>query len=182
MQRHLINHNTLFRYPFITKRKIENQARNIFENCTSTIYKMLEKLRNAVKKVKILLNINLNIWRLSSILGNGSLSLTRRRTISFNDRPGLRACTDDYDDYNSSVSTNDAYRQLSGSFSSPSPTSSHSSGSRRIERTTSCPSEDDIDKRAEMFINNFRRRLVMERQASLQLRYLRGNSFDQNFV
>ncbi|KAK1366825.1 hypothetical protein POM88_042386 [Heracleum sosnowskyi] len=143
---------------------------------------MLDKLRNAVKKVQILLNINLNIWKLASILGNGSLQT--RKTLSFNDRPGLRACTDDYDDYNSSISTNGEYRQLSGSFSSPSPSpsSSHSSSSTRIERTASCPSEDDIDKRAEMFINNFRRRLVMERQASLQLRYLRGNSFDQNLV
>ncbi|KAL8096158.1 hypothetical protein AgCh_037200 [Apium graveolens] len=144
---------------------------------------MLDKLRNAVKKVQILLNINLNIWRLASILGNNG-SLQRRKTLSFNDRPGLRACTDDYGDYNSSISTNDEYHQLSGSFSSPSPppSSSRSSSSRRIERTSSCPSEDDIDKRAEMFINNFRRRLVMERQASLQLRYLRGNSFDQNLV
>ncbi|XP_074352900.1 uncharacterized protein LOC141692057 [Apium graveolens] len=134
---------------------------------------MLDKLRNAVKKVQILLNINLNIWRLASILGNNG-SLQRRKTLSFNDRPGLRACTDDYGDYNSSISTNDEYHQLSGSFSSPSPppSSSRSSSSRRIERTSSCPSEDDIDKRAEMFINNFRRRLVMERQASLQLRTL----------
>lgn len=132
-----------------------------------------------MKKVQILLNINLNIWRIASILGTNAT----RPTLSFNDRPGLRACTDDYDDYNSSISTNyDEYRQLSGSFSSPSPSSSRSSSSRRIERTASCPSEDDIDKRAEMFINNFRRRLVMERQASLQLRYLRGNSFDQNLV
>lgn len=143
---------------------------------------MLDKLRNAVKKVQVLLNINLNIWRLASILGKNG-PLTRRQTLSFNDRPGLRACTDDYNDYSSSISTNGEYRQLSGSFSSsPSPSSSRSSSSRRIERTTSCPSEDDIDKRAEMFINNFRRRLVMERQASLQLRYVRGNSFDQNLV
>lgn len=135
-----------------------------------------------MKKVQVLLNINLNIWRLASILGKNG-PLTRRQTLSFNDRPGLRACTDDYNDYSSSISTNDEYRQLSGSFSSsPSPSSSRSSSSRRIERTTSCPSEDDIDKRAEMFINNFRRRLVMERQASLQLRYVRGNSFDQNLV
>lgn len=56
---------------------------------------------------------------------------------------------------------------------------STSSSSRRIERTISCSSEDDIDKRAELFINNFKRQLLMERQVSLQLRYSRGNSFDQ---
>lgn len=143
---------------------------------------MLEKLRNAVKKVKILLNFNLNIWRLASIMGNNG-SLTRTRTISFNDtRPGLRAWTDDHDDYNSSISTNENSQSFGSSSSSPSPSSSRSSSSRKIERTTSCPSEDDIDKKAEIFINNFRRRLVIERQASLQLRYLRGNSFDQNLV
>lgn len=135
-----------------------------------------------MKKVQVLLNINLNIWRIASILSNNASLPRRQKTLSFNDRPGLRACTDDF---SSTFSSNDEIRQLSGSFSSssPSPSSSRSStSSRRIERTTSCPSEDDIDNRAELFINNFRRRLLMERQASLQLRYMRGNSFNQNLV
>ncbi|KAL3747937.1 hypothetical protein ACJRO7_016715 [Eucalyptus globulus] len=37
--------------------------------------------------------------------------------------------------------------------------------------------EDDIDGRAENFVANFRRRLQMERQVSLELRYSRRNSF-----
>ncbi|OWM77267.1 uncharacterized protein LOC116189054 [Punica granatum] len=37
--------------------------------------------------------------------------------------------------------------------------------------------EEDIDERAEDFIARFRRRLLMERQVSLALRYKRGNSF-----
>ncbi|XVE71812.1 hypothetical protein DITRI_Ditri10aG0181900 [Diplodiscus trichospermus] len=75
------------------------------------------------------------------------------RRLSFTDRPGLGACADDYD---------------SGSYS------------RSLARTTSYRSEDDIDKRAEMFIANFHRQLQIERQVSLQLKYLRGNSFDYN--
>ena len=105
-----------------------------------------------MKKVKFLLNFNMNRWRIVSMIGASSSS----RRLSFTDRPGLKACADDYDsDY-------------SGSYS------------RRLARTTSYQSEDDIDKRAEMFIANFHRQLQIERQVSLQLKYLRGNSFDYN--
>ncbi|WOG91934.1 hypothetical protein DCAR_0311189 [Daucus carota subsp. sativus] len=107
---------------------------------------MLNRLRNAVKKVKFLLNLSLYRFRLASILSNKASS-SRRRTLSLNDRQGLRAC------YNRNLQV------------------------RRIERTNSCSSEDDIDKRAELFINNFKRQLLMERQVSLQLRYSRDNSF-----
>ncbi|KAK8482473.1 hypothetical protein V6N13_060350 [Hibiscus sabdariffa] len=76
------------------------------------------------------------------------------RRLSFTDRPGLGACVDD------------VYE----------PEDSH-----RLARTTSYQSEeDDIDKRAEMFIANFHRQLGIERQVSLQLKYLRGNSFGYN--
>ncbi|KAK1391600.1 hypothetical protein POM88_010656 [Heracleum sosnowskyi] len=130
---------------------------------------MFDRLRNAVKKVKFLLNLNLHRWRLASILSNKASS-SRRRTLSLNDRrPGLRAYADDI-----------YYRNIETSVA---PTSdrrlSTCSSSRRIERTISCSSEDDIDKKAELFINNFKRQLLMERQVSLQLRYSRGNSFDQ---
>ncbi|KAJ0534072.1 hypothetical protein HanRHA438_Chr09g0396991 [Helianthus annuus] len=37
-----------------------------------------------------------------------------------------------------------------------------------LQRTTSFPEEDDVDKRAERFISNFYRQLKMERQFSLQ--------------
>ncbi|CAD6265316.1 unnamed protein product [Miscanthus lutarioriparius] len=40
--------------------------------------------------------------------------------------------------------------------------------------------DDDIDQRAELFIANFYRQLRMERQVSLQLRYVRGNSWDRS--
>ncbi|KAL0013319.1 hypothetical protein SO802_000388 [Lithocarpus litseifolius] len=92
-------------------------------------------------------------WRLSSVLGHASSSSKR---ISFNDRPGLRAvCDDDTIDFEDSV------------------------GSSRsgIQRTISFPSEDDVDKRADMFIANFYRQLQIDRQISLELQYCRGNSF-----
>lgn len=119
---------------------------------------LLGRLRRAVKKVKFLLNLSFNKWQLASVVG------ASRRAISFNDRPGLRALTDDL-----TIMDRD---DDSGS----------SSGRRRIERTTSYPSDgDDIDKRAEIFINNFRNQLRMERQVSLQLRYnRRGDGFNDN--
>ncbi|KAF7153163.1 hypothetical protein RHSIM_Rhsim01G0006100 [Rhododendron simsii] len=82
-----------------------------------------------------------------------------KRRVSFNDRPGLSACTEDLE-----------------LLDSPAAGSSRGGG---ISRTTSLQSsEDDIDKRAEMFIANFYRQLKLERQVSLQLRYCRGDSFD----
>ncbi|XWS28083.1 hypothetical protein CRYUN_Cryun25bG0035200 [Craigia yunnanensis] len=115
-------------------------------------WSLLSRLRKAVKKVKFLLSFNMNRWRIASMIGASPSS----RRLSFTDRPGLRACVDDYDSDDS------------GSYS------------RRLARTKSYPSEDDIDKRAEMFIVNFHRQLQIERQVSLQLKYLRGNSFDYN--
>jgi hypothetical protein len=55
---------------------------------------------------------------------------------------------------------------------------------RALERVRShdgSSSDDDVDKRAEIFITNFRRQLLMERQVSLQLRYYRGNSFGRDY-
>ncbi|KAF1867344.1 hypothetical protein Lal_00049773 [Lupinus albus] len=79
-----------------------------------------------------------------------------KRNLSFNDRPGLVLC------------------------SSEKETSSGSS-SRELHRTISFPSDDDdIDRRAEAFIANFRNQLRMERQISLQLRYCRQPSFEFN--
>ncbi|KAF5790618.1 hypothetical protein HanXRQr2_Chr09g0385311 [Helianthus annuus] len=40
-----------------------------------------------------------------------------------------------------------------------------------LQRTTSFPEEDDVDKRAERFISNFYRQLKMERQVSLQRKH-----------
>ncbi|KAI3444149.1 hypothetical protein Pfo_000814 [Paulownia fortunei] len=111
---------------------------------------LLGRLKKAVKKIKFLLDFNVNRWKLASIIGASS----SKRRISFNDRPGLTACVEDSD-------------------------SNYDPGSgRSLQRTTSYPSEDDIDKRADAFIKNFHKQLRYERQISLELRYYRGNSFD----
>ncbi|XP_044472256.1 uncharacterized protein LOC123200933 [Mangifera indica] len=118
-------------------------------------WSLLSRLKMAVKKVKVLLNFNLNRWRIASMIGASSSN----RLFSFNDHPGLRACT--VDDMESSW---DETSSISRSGS--------------LHRTISYPSDQDvIDKRAEMFIANFHKQLQIERQISLELRYCRGNSF-----
>ncbi|ESW26769.1 hypothetical protein PHAVU_003G146800 [Phaseolus vulgaris] len=118
---------------------------------------LLSRLRVAVKKVKLLLSATVlsHAWHAANILRGVSMS---KRQISFNDR-GLMICTPA-----SSEETDSE-----GLISPPAHT---------LQRTISCPSDDDIDKRAEMFITNFRRQLQMERQISLQLRYCRENSLE----
>ncbi|KAJ4709334.1 DUF761 domain-containing protein [Melia azedarach] len=118
-------------------------------------WSMLSHLRNAVKKLKILLNLNLHRWQIASMIGASS----GKRRLSFNDRPGLRFCTDDHpEDHSDSGSS--------------------SGRSTSLHRTISYPSEDDIDKRAEIFIENFHKQLRIERQISLELGYCRANSFE----
>ena len=119
----------------------------------------LGPLKRTVKKIKFLLN--LREWRLSSILWNASSSSSSGtiRRLSFNDRVGLQGVIGDVE-------------------------SDHQSKpGRALERARShgSSSDDDVDKRAEIFITNFRRQLVMERQVSLQPRYYRGNSFGRDY-
>ncbi|KDP36408.1 hypothetical protein JCGZ_08677 [Jatropha curcas] len=124
-----------------------------------TNWSLLSRLKTAVKKVKILLNLDINRWRLVASFIGASSPTKKNHRLSFNERPGLRACTND-DDAESEYS-----------FFSP------SSSSKGLYRTISYPSDqDDIDNRAELFIENFRRQLQIERQISLELKYLQGNS------
>ncbi|GAV77884.1 DUF761 domain-containing protein, partial [Cephalotus follicularis] len=106
---------------------------------------LLGSLKRAVKKINILLLK----WRLSCMLKYAYSK--KRRPLSFNDRLGLNGCFEDVveSDENNSISI------------------------RAIERTRSynANSDDDIDRRAEVFISNFRRQLWYERQVSLELRY-----------
>ncbi|XP_057965339.1 uncharacterized protein LOC131155908 [Malania oleifera] len=127
------------------------------ENCSL----LMSRLRRAVKKLTFLLSFSVNRWNLASVLGGVSTYGGRRR-LSFRDRPGLRACT-----YGDEAET--------GSDSGSGSDSDSYSG--RLERTRSSPMEEDIDKRAEMFIANFYRQLQIEKQVSLELHYCRGNSF-----
>ncbi|KAL0289283.1 UNVERIFIED_CONTAM: hypothetical protein Sangu_2465800 [Sesamum angustifolium] len=119
---------------------------------------LLGRLKRAVRKIKFLLNFNVNRWKLASIIGASSSKRSSARLMSFNDRPGLRACVED-----------------SGSDGSQG-----SSTRPGLQRTMSYPSEDDVDKRADAFIANFYRQLHYERQISLELRYYRANSLDSS--
>lgn len=107
----------------------------------------LGRLRRAVKKVRLLLNLNMNRWRIASMIRRSS----GKHSMSFNERPGLMGCTDETD-----------------YFSSP---------DRGLQRTISYPGEEDINKRADMFIANFYNQLRIERQVSLELRYGKNDSF-----
>ncbi|CAI8611199.1 unnamed protein product [Vicia faba] len=111
---------------------------------------LLHRLRTAVQKVKLLISSTIlnQTWNAAKLL-RGASSLTKTQ-LSFNDRPGLMICSSDETDSEESIS--------------PSPP-------RCLQRTISFPSDDDIDKRSEIFIANFRRQLLLERQISLQLRY-----------
>ncbi|CAI9761080.1 unnamed protein product [Fraxinus pennsylvanica] len=120
---------------------------------TESRWPLIGRLKRAVKKINFLLNLNVNRWKLASMIGRSS----SKRRLSFNERPGLREFTEDSNRRNCDQP---------------------GSSSRELQRTISYPSEDDIDKRADKFIANFYKQLRLERQISLELRYHRGNSFD----
>jgi hypothetical protein len=128
-------------------------------------WSVLGPLKRTVKKIKFLLNFRK--WRLaSSVLWNASYSSSSSsssgmiRRLTFNDRIGLHGVIEDVESDHQSKPV------------------------RALERVRShdgSSSDDDVDKRAEIFITNFRRQLLMERQVSLQLRYYRGNSFGRDY-
>ncbi|GAB4853579.1 hypothetical protein Ancab_017770 [Ancistrocladus abbreviatus] len=125
----------------------------LLHNMVNTKWSLLGRLRKAVDKLRFLWIFNLNpSWRFVSLI-RGSIGKKPRR-LSFSDRPGLRACTDDD----------------GGAGAHTSPT--------LLTRTTSCLSDEDIDKKAEKFIANFYLQQRLQRQISLELRYCRASSFD----
>ncbi|KAK4265465.1 hypothetical protein QN277_026516 [Acacia crassicarpa] len=126
----------------------------------------LSRLRRVVNKVRFLLSsaVLSRTWQIASVIRRASSLPGRQRHLNFTDRQpsGLMICNSDDDPVTTTTS----------------PQASGSPNNNRLVRTTSYPSEeDDIDKRAEIFINKFRRQLQMERQISLELRYCRTNSF-----
>ena len=147
---------------------------------------ILGSLREAIRKVRFLLSFSATRWMLLT-----SAAPARRRGLSFGPRPGLL----DLDVEGGVVSPAGSSRtsrsasmgtattrSLSRGSSAASPggprrTASSSSSSGRSPASSA--GDDDIDQRAEQFIANFYRQLQMERQVSLQLRYVRGNSWDR---
>ncbi|CAF1892927.1 hypothetical protein HID58_046081 [Brassica napus] len=119
---------------------------------------LLSRLRRAVNKVKFVLSFKINsLWGLVPMLGCSSSSSSLR--FSFNDRPGLAAaCTEENESDSACSSRGALYR--TGSYD-PS-------------------SDEDIDNKAETFIANFYKQLKIERQISLELKYL-GNNQSFNY-
>ncbi|KAL2893386.1 Autophagy-related protein 9A [Bienertia sinuspersici] len=58
----------------------------------------------------------------------------------------------------------------------PSESSSGAASPYPLRRASSYPMQEDVDNQAEMFIENFYKHLVYEKQVSLNLRYCRDTS------
>ncbi|KAK9055231.1 hypothetical protein SSX86_026313 [Deinandra increscens subsp. villosa] len=143
---------------------------------------LLGRLRTAVKKVTFLMNFNINRWRLaSSIIGRrgGRAHALSSRRRSFNERLGLTSIMSSPSDrdYSNGVTP---FMTPSYQMSPEEKGELQKTRSFPLQRTTSFPEEDDIDKRADMFISNFYRQLKMQRQVSMQLRYNRDPSFESS--
>ncbi|CAM0883756.1 unnamed protein product [Alopecurus aequalis] len=145
---------------------------------------VLGTLRTAVNKVRFLLSFSATRWILSSIAGRSrATAATTQHRLSFGSRrPSLRDAEDSSPE---SVSTAGPSRTASlGASTVLSRTSSaalsRSASSRASEDAESSPVGDqDIDRRAELFIANFYKHIQMERQVSLQLRYCRMDSLQE---
>ncbi|XP_031479824.1 uncharacterized protein LOC116250334 [Nymphaea colorata] len=101
----------------------------------------LKRLRRAIQKVRFLLNINLNRFRLSA----AAIRTLSRRNLSLPKSPAGLLEAADFDD-------------------------EASAQDQCFSRTISGCSED-IDQKAEDFIARFYSHIQMERQVSLELRY-----------
>ncbi|XP_022751820.1 uncharacterized protein LOC111300458 [Durio zibethinus] len=114
-------------------------------------WSVVGRLKKAVRKINSLLRLNRAKWRFFCFLQSASGG--RRLSLSFNDRLGLHGCIENEE--------------------------SNERGSvRALQRVTSYAADDDVDKRAELFISNFRRQLWLERQVSLEQSYCQTRSLE----
>ncbi|CAD5177210.1 unnamed protein product [Musa acuminata subsp. malaccensis] len=136
---------------------------------------LLARFRGAIQRVSFLLSFDATKWIVVSRLKRSPLG---PRPLSFRAaQPSLLDCTEDYYDAGSSFSLS-----RTASLSSPvSRTTSLSPTVSGILRSTSDAAScgDDVDQRAERFIESFYRRLQMERQVSLELRYCKEKSLER---
>ncbi|RZR95641.1 hypothetical protein BHM03_00024511 [Ensete ventricosum] len=133
---------------------------------------LLSRLRGAIHKVRFLLSFDATKWIAISSFKRSSP--VPPRLLTFTARPGLLDCTDDYYDARSSFA-------VSRTMSPCSPASTTASPGPGTSRSISdASSGDDIDQRAERFIDNFYRQLRMERQVSLELSYCREKSLERS--
>ncbi|KAK4349524.1 hypothetical protein RND71_032279 [Anisodus tanguticus] len=117
-------------------------------------------MSKATKNITFLLSSKMHKWKLTSKF----LSFRRKHPIRLFKKLG-------------SSSLYDEIRDIDDQFEQQEDPSIHCI--RRIRSTVGCNNvsndddddENDVDKRAEAFIANFRRQLRLERQISLELRY-----------
>ncbi|CAL1352991.1 unnamed protein product [Linum trigynum] len=129
-------------------------------------WSVVGRLRKAMKKINfILFSIGIiRRWELISSIHQRRKKQRRqqqqqRRFLSFNERlVGLQGYTELVEDHDH----HDHHR------------SSVNNGGGVLDRTCSLD-QDDIDKRSERFIANFRRDLLLQRQVSLELGYCKLN-------
>ncbi|RCV31328.1 hypothetical protein SEVIR_6G173700v4 [Setaria viridis] len=152
---------------------------------------ILGTLREAIKKVRFLLSFSATRWMLLTSAGAARGAGPARRALSFDSRPpGLLDVEGGIVSPASSSSSRTSRsasmgtattRSLSraSSAASPSPQVLTRASSSGGSPASSSAGDDDIDQRADQFIANFYKQLEMERQVSLQLRYVRGNSWDR---
>ncbi|WOK92118.1 hypothetical protein Cni_G00809 [Canna indica] len=135
---------------------------------------VLSRLRSAIQKVKFLLSFDATKWIVSSL--KKSPSDTRR--LSFKTPPSLLDCSDDYYECGSSFTIS---RTTSLSYSPASSGTAPSLEESEMSRSVSDVSSpgEDVNQRAENFIEKFYQQLKMERQISLELRYLREKSLER---
>ncbi|XP_042415364.1 uncharacterized protein LOC122004565 [Zingiber officinale] len=132
---------------------------------------ILSQLKQAVQKVKFLLSFDATSWMLSSLSGN---KRSPGRGLSFQARPSLLDCS-------GSSSSFGVVRGTSLSRASSLALSSPETPATAMSRSTSdaSASGEDINLKADRFIEGFYRRLQMERQVSLELSYLKSKSLEK---
>ncbi|KAI0504669.1 hypothetical protein KFK09_015621 [Dendrobium nobile] len=131
---------------------------------------LLSRLRQTITKVRFLLSFNLRQWLLSST------ATASRRRLSLDSQPlspGILDATDEHSYYwpfDPVISSPPPPTKPSNSISQPLTRTI----SRGMSASSTASSTDDINQRADDFIENFYRQLRMERQVSLELRYCNG--------
>ncbi|XP_056690463.1 uncharacterized protein [Spinacia oleracea] len=131
-------------------------------------WSLLNKLKRVVKKLNVILTstYKFNQWRLASIsILRGSSTRRYTRHLSFKDEMGLyNGCSNDV---LMNEDSNEINKRDLSSFRSFGRMNNYNKNNYGVE---------DIDTRADLFIENFHRQLRMERQISLELRYCNYNN------
>ncbi|XP_074590714.1 uncharacterized protein LOC141846574 [Curcuma longa] len=131
----------------------------------------LSRLRRVIEKVKFLLSFDATRWMISSL----KRSSPPPAELRFKTPPSLLDCSDEY--YDSRSSSFVLSRTSSSLLSSPAlETPMTRSASDASPSWSPGGSGEDVNLRADRFIEGFYRQLLMERQVSLELRYVRENS------